>query len=192
MRNDLARLFWARLRIKRRTWRLAAPSGASLRSRLPSASLRHISGSGGFLRGAASACGAVCRRPARSEYLPSPDRRHLACLRPRLPPSPPPPRAVAPPARSAHHWHGERVKGELSAQLRANALTLLTVRGAERAPQKRTSADSAQGARRACHGARANPAPRGARRRRDGCDWRREASRPSQARRSGGWIAPRG
>ena len=87
---------------------------------------------------------------------------------------------------------GERVNGELSAQLRANALTLLTVRGAERAPQKRTSADSAQGARRACHGARANPAPRGARRRRDGCDWRREASRPSQARRSGGWIAPRG
>ena len=66
------------------------------------------------------------------------------------------------------------------------------LRGAERAPQKRTSADSAQGARRACHGARANPAPRGARRRRDGCDWRREASRPSQARRSGGWIAPRG
>ena len=47
----------------------------------------------------------VCRRPARSEYLPSPDRRHLACLRPRLPPSPPPPRAAAPPARSAHHWH---------------------------------------------------------------------------------------
>ena len=103
----------------RRTRRLAAPSGASLRSRLPSASLRRISGSGGFLRGAASACGAVCRRPARSEYFPSPDRRHLACLRPRLPPSPPPPRAVAPPARSAHHWHGERVKGELSAQLKA-------------------------------------------------------------------------
>ena len=154
--------------------------------------VRRTAGSGGFLRGAASGCGAVCRRPARSEYLPSPDRRHLACLRPRLPPSPPPPRAAAPPARSAHHWHGERVKGELSAQLRTNALTLLTVRGAERAPQKRTSADSAQGARRACHGARANPAPRGARRRRDGCDWRREASRPSQARRSGGWIAPRG
>ena len=64
-------------------------------------SLRHISGSGGFLRGAACGCGAVCRRPARSEYLPSPDRRHLACLRPRLPPSPPPPRAAAPPARSA-------------------------------------------------------------------------------------------
>ena len=62
------------------------------------------------------------------------------------------------------------------------------LRGAERAPQKRTSADSAQGARRACHGARANPAPRGARRRRDGCDWRREASRPSQARRSGGVL----
>ena len=60
--------------------------------------------SGGFLRGAASACGAVCRRPARSEYLPSPDRRHLACLRPRLPPSPPPPRAAAPPARSAPSW----------------------------------------------------------------------------------------
>ena len=39
------------------------------------------------------------------EYLPSPDRRHLACLRPRLPPSPPPPRAAAPPARSAQPWH---------------------------------------------------------------------------------------
>ena len=77
----------------------------ALRSRLPSASLRHISGSGGFLRGAACGCGAVCRRPARSEYLPSPDRRHLACLRPRLPPSPPPPRAAAPPARSALLWH---------------------------------------------------------------------------------------
>ena len=49
------------------------------------------------------------------------------------------------------------MKGELSAQLRTNALTLLTVRGAERAPQNRTSADSAQGARRACHGARAQP-----------------------------------
>ena len=57
--------------------------------------------------GAASACSAFCRRPARSEYLPSPDRRHLACLRPRLPPSPPPPRAAAPPARSAPLWHGE-------------------------------------------------------------------------------------
>ena len=68
--------------------------------------VRRTAGSGGFLRGAASACGAVCRRPARSEYLPSPDRRHLACLRPRLPPSPPPPRAAAPPARSARPWHG--------------------------------------------------------------------------------------
>ena len=65
--------------------------------------VRRTAGSGGFLRGAASACGAVCRRPARSEYLPSPDRRHLACLRPRLPPSPPPPRAAAPPAAPLLH-----------------------------------------------------------------------------------------
>ena len=174
--------------------------------------MRRTAGSGGFLRGAACGCGAVCRRPARSEYLPSPDRRHRACLRPRLPPPPPPPRDAAPPARSALHWHEMRCVSHLrtplldcalhgyvhterrvfSAQLWVSVLTLLIVRCAERAPQKRTCADSAQGERRACHGARANPTPREARRRRDGCDWRREASRPSQARRSGGWIDPRG
>ena len=97
-------------------------------------------------------------------------------------------RLVPPPLQPAPLLHGTND----NAQLRDDALTLLTVRRAERAPQKRTCADSAQGDRRACHGARANPVPRGARRRRDGCDWRREASRPSQARRSGGWIAPRG
>ena len=85
-----------------------------------------------------------------------------------------------------------RMARRFYAQSRVGALTLLRLRRAERAPQKRTCADSAQGKRRAFHGARANPTPRGARRRRDGCDWRREASRPSQARRSGGWIAPRG
>ena len=49
-----------------------------------------------------------------SEYLPSPDRRHLACLRPRLPPSPPPPRAAAPPARSALPWHGKGSVGNVA------------------------------------------------------------------------------
>ena len=97
-------------------------------------------------------------------------------------------RLVPPPLQPAPLLHGTND----NAQLRDDALTLLTVRRAERAPQKRTCADSAQGDRRACHGARANPTPRGARRRRDGCDWRGEASRPSQALRSGGWIARRG
>jgi len=99
----------AALRVRRAQLKAAAFPAQHIRSALSQGWPygRRTAGSGGFLRGAASACGAVCRRPARSEYLPSPDRRHLACLRPRLPPSPPPPRAAAPPARSAPPWHGE-------------------------------------------------------------------------------------
>ena len=104
-------------------------------------------------------------------------------------------RLVPPPLQPASLLHGTRKIRSIERILRAikcQRAYFAHLRCAERAPQKRTCADSAQGKRRACHGARANPAPRGARRRRDGCDWRREASRPSQARRSGGWIAPRG
>ena len=60
------------------------------------------------------------------------------------------------------------------------------------APGKKAKKRLAGERTRGRNGAGANTPPRCGRRRRDGGDWRREASRPSQAHRSGGCMAHRG